>query len=712
MKKIILFFFTACLVFSFQAPAQDKLLTIEDAVWMNPKLFPKSLRNLQWMGRSDYFSYIKGDSLLTGKANSDKRETLVSLNEINDALNKINEDSIRRFPSITWTGDEIFMFTHKHRVFIYDVSLKQLREMNNFPEGAENIDIDKNTFAVAYTIENNLYVALEGSQVQITNDENKEIINGKTVHRVEFGINKGIFWSPKGNYLAFYRKDETMVTDYPIVDITKRIAEVKPEKYPMAGMASHEVKLGVYSISSGRTIYLNTVEPADQYLTCVTWGPAGKFIYVVLLNRDQNHMKLNRYDARTGNLIKTLFEEKSEKYVEPENPLYFLKSKPELFIWQSERDGYNHLYLYDIDGEMIKQLTSGEWGIRKLLGTDTHDKYVFFMATKESPLNKDVYVLDIRNGEITKISPVNGAHRAIMNMKGKYLIDIYSDTTTTRKYLVIDKKGKLIQTLLKDHNPLEEYKLGDMSIFTIKADDGTDLYCRLIKPVDFNPEKKYPVIVYVYGGPHAQLITNSWLGGAGLFLNYLATKGYVVFTLDNRGSANRGLVFEQAVFRNLGTLEVKDQMKGAEYLKSLDYVDPGRIGVDGWSYGGFMTILLMLREPETFKVGVAGGPVTDWKYYEVMYGERYMDTPEQNPEGYKNSSLLNCADQLKGDLLIIHGTADPVVVWQNSLDLIRKFIEEGIQVDYFVYPGHGHGVGGKDKLHLNQKIINYFDEQL
>jgi len=713
MKKII---FIIALSF-FLLPlhglyAQDKLLTIEDATWMNRALFPKSMSNLQWMGNSAYFAYVENNKILSGKAGNGKTEVLLSIDDLNAELNKIKEDSLKRIPGLHWLDKETFTFTYNNRLFRFDLKIKQLRELNNYPEEARNISINYKNMAIAYTIENNLFIAVEGHQVQVTDDEDKGIVNGQSVHRNEFGISNGIFWSPKGNYLAFYRMDETMVSEYPVVDVTKRVAEVDPVKYPMAGMTSHEVTLGVFNLKSKNTEFMDTGEPVDQYLTCVTWGPAEKMIYIGLLNRDQNHLKMNQYDARTGNIIRTLFEEQHEKYVEPEHALYFLDSKPELFFWLSERDGFKHLYLYDIYGKLIGQLTNGNWMITKLLGTGPKDRWVYFNATIDGAINSNIYALDINNGKTVKLTNPDGSHRGILNENGKYVIDIYSDTATTRVYQIVDHKGKTIQVLQEDNNPLADYKLGDMTIFTLKADDGTDLWCRMIKPVDFDPARKYPVIVYVYGGPHAQLVTNSWLGGAGLFLNYMATKGYIVFTLDNRGSAHRGLEFEQALFRNMGTIEVDDQMVGIEYLKSLDYVDPDRIGVDGWSYGGFMTISLMLKQPETYKVGVAGGPVTDWKYYEVMYGERYMDTPEQNPEGYKNACLLNHADQLEGDLLIIHGTSDPVVVWQHSLDLIKKFIDEGKQVDYFVYPGHGHGVGGKNRLHLNQKIVKYFDDHL
>jgi dipeptidyl-peptidase-4 len=502
-----------------------------------------------------------------------------------------------------------------------------------------------------------------------------------------------------------------MVTGYPLVDVTARIAEVENTKYPMAGMTSEEVKLGVYDLAKGVTIYMKTGEPKDQYLTSVTWAPDGKSIYIGILNRDQNHLKLNQYDVATGELIKTLFEEMHPKYVEPETPMYFNPDNPEEFIWLSEMDGYNHLYLFGKDGEMKKQLTKGEWVVTRFLGFYGKD-LVYFVSTMESPIQQNIYSLNLKDGQINRISPDHGTHTAYISKNGKYLIDIYSSTESSRTYKLISHKGKEIRVIKEDKQPLKEYKLGEMEMLTLKANDGTDLYCRLIKPADFDASKKYPVIVYVYGGPHAQLVTDSWLGGAGLFLNYMAQQGFVVFTLDNRGSANRGRDFEQAIFRNLGDVEIKDQMVGVEYLKALPYVDAERIGADGWSYGGFMTTSLMCRQPETFKVGVAGGPVIDWQYYEVMYGERYMDTPQDNPEGYEKANLLNYVGNLQGHLLLIHGTSDPTVVWQHSLLFVKEAVSKGIQMDYFVYPGHGHGVGGTDRIHLNQKIADYFIDNL
>ncbi len=503
-----------------------------------------------------------------------------------------------------------------------------------------------------------------------------------------------------------------MVGDYPLVNIDTREAQVENIKYPMAGMTSEEVTLGVFDMKTYTTVFMKTGEPKDHYLTCVTWDPTEKFIYIAELNRDQNDLKLNKYNALTGDFVATLFEEKNDDYVEPLHPLYFLKNKPDEFIWFSQRDGYQHLYLYNTKGVLLKQITSGYWVVTDYLGTDDKERFVFFTATKDGPIQNNIYSVDLKTGNYQRISPDHGTHYGMVSHSGDYVIDIYSSTEIVREYDMLDAKGNIVQVLQENSDPLKDYDLGKTSVFTIKAEDGTDLYCSMITPADFDSTKKYPVFLYVYGGPHSQLVTDSWLGGAGLFLNYIAEQGYVVFTLDNHGTSNRGLAFEQAIFRNLGTLEVADQMKGVEYLKYLPFVDPARIGVNGWSYGGFMTLSLMLKNPGVFKAACAGGPVIDWKYYEVMYGERYMDTPESNPEGYKNASLLNYVDQLTGKVLIINGTMDKTVVWQNSLTFIKKCVDEGKQLDYFVYPDHEHNVRGKDRVHLYQKIADFFDENL
>ena len=690
----------------------QKKLTIEDASGMNRDLYPTSLRNLQWIGSEDRFSWMDNNVLITRKATSTVSDTILTLKAFNQDLAKGNLDTLSRFPSVTWQNEDSFRFSAKNAIYSYNLRNHQVILLNTYPEEAENVERSEVDSLLAYTIQNNLFIAHAGKQIQVTSDTNAGIVNGQIVSRNEFGIDKGIFWSPSGKHLAYYRKDESKVSGYPIVNTDERVAAVENIRYPMAGMTSEQVSLVVYHPDNKTYTTIKTEGPYDQYLTSITWGPDEQDIYIALLNRAQDHLVLNRYDAQTGELIKTLFEERDPEYVEPLFPLYYDPSNKDQFIWISERDGYQHLYLYSTNGQLIRQLTQGPWVVTDLIGISPKGGKAFFLATRNSPLNQDLFSVDFRTGKITPLSLSQGTHRPILNKNGKYFIDIFSDTTVSRRYEVVDEKGRVLQVIHSSDNPLDNYKTGNLDIFKLKADDGTDLYASIIYPSDFNPYKKYPVIDYVYGGPHAQLVTNSWLGGASLFMYYMAEQGYIIFTLDNRGSDNRGQDFEQAVFRHLGTLETQDQMAGINHLKQLPYIDPERIGVTGWSYGGFMTISMMLKQPDVFKVGVCGGPVCDWKYYEVMYGERYMDTPEENPDGYAEASLLNQAASLKGDLLIIHGTADPTVVWQHSLQLIKRFIEEDKLVDYFVYPGQGHGVGGKDRVHLNRKIEKYFLDHL
>ncbi len=710
MKKLF-FICTAVFIGLNALLAQDKLLTIEDASYMNRELFPARVPQLQWIGDTDHYAYQNDNAIYKVSAKRGTETVLLDLDMLNTGLHLNGFDSLKRIPNLDIADHHSCYFSDGNNYYNYNFNSHQLTLINKVADKASRIEMHHETGNIAYTIDNNLFCAIGGDQRRITGDTNSDIVNGQDVHRREFGISKGIFWSPDGQKIAFYRKDESMVDDYPLVDVTQRIAEVEHTKYPMAGMTSEEVTLGVYDIDKGVTIYLKTGEPRDQYLTSVTWSPDSKSVYIGLLNRDQNHLTLNSYDISTGELIRTLFEEKHEKYVEPENPLYFNPNNPDEFIWISERDGYDHLYLYNTDGQLIKQLTFGNWVITGFYGFYDKD-LIYFSGTKQSPLENQVYALDLSGGESLRITPDHGTHRAQISRDGKFIIDIYSSTDNGRIIKLLSHKGKELRVIKEENKALEEYNLGKMDIFTLNAADGTPLFCRLIKPIDFDPSKKYPVIVYVYGGPHAQLVSDSWLGGAGLFLNYLAQQGFAVFTLDNRGSANRGRDFEQAIFRNLGEQEINDQMTGVEYLQSLPWIDKERIGVTGWSYGGFMTTSLMLRKPDVFKVGVCGGPVIDWRYYEVMYGERYMDTPEDNPEGYENANLLNYVDNLKGKLLVIHGTSDPTVVWQHSLLLVKEVISKGKIMDYFVYPGHGHGVGGKDRVHLNKYMANYFMEHL
>lgn len=720
MKKGLIFLCGAML--SLAAIAQEKTYSMYDAVIGGyTNLAPKRLSQLQWIPETQSFAEVKKEEgkswveiqVLDDTKNGMKRT--ISLEEIQEALQKVYPgDSLKSMPGIRFMDEIHLRFYHNEKMLLYNHEKQNIELLTEYkPSTDGHAEFNGDYRSLAYVKDDNIIIRKNGEEIAITSDGGKGIVYGQSVHRNEFGITKGLFWSPDGSKLAFYRMDESMVTEYPVYNLKSTPATADMIRYPVAGGKSHHVTVGVYDFKNGKTTYLNTGEPAEQYLTNVTWGPDNNHIYIAVVNRAQNHMWLKSFHAGNGEQVKILFEESHDKYVEPEHGPLFLNTKPDQFVWQSERNGYNHLYLYNTDGKLIKQLTSGEYVVTDVLGIDPKDDCILFTATSENGLSQKNYRLLLKNGKMNVINDQPGIHTAMLSSDYKYILDVYHNLQTPYRVEVRKTDGKLYSKLFEAENPLSNYAMGEMEIGQINSKDGqASLNYRIIKPVGFDPTKKYPVIVYLYNGPHVQLVNNGWLGGANLWYHLLAQKGFIVFTIDGRGSANRGIDFENAVFRQMGTLEMEDQLAGIELLKTKDWVDSNRMGVHGWSYGGFMTTSLMTRKAGTFKVGVAGGPVIDWRLYEVMYTERYMDTPEENPDGYAANNLLNHIDKLEDKLLIIHGAEDDVVLWQHSLLLLEEAIKKGIQLDYFVYPHHKHNVRGKDRVHLMQKVTDYLIEGL
>ena len=587
-------------------------------------------------------------------------------------------------------------------------------EKPNRPNPRGLLEWCKASNAAAFLRDNNLWVRYaDGHDVQLSEDGSREIVYGQSVHRDEFGIYKGTFWSNNGKKLAFYRMDQSMVADYPQVNTFKREAELEPDKYPMAGMTSHQVTIGIFDLETEKTIYLNVGDPTDRYFTNIAWGPDDKTLYLYELNRDQNHCTLDAYDVETGNKIRTLYTETSDKYVEPLHPITFLPWDSNKFIFWSWKDGFTHLYLMDVNTLKQEQLTSGNWVVKSIAGFCPATKSAIIITKEANVLQRNIYSLSLKTKKRTLLDNGKGVHQANLSEDGLWVLDTWQEPDVPRACVVTNTKTGKSTLLQTAPNPWEGWYQPIFEMGSVKADDGvTDLYWRMVKPADFDANKKYPTVVYVYGGPHAHSIEASWHWASRSWETYMAQKGYILFILDNRGSEDRGRDFEQATFRHLGQVEMRDQMSGVNYLKSLPYVDADRIGVHGWSFGGFMTTSLMTTYPDVFKVGVAGGPVIDWKWYEVMYGERYMDTPEQNPEGYEQTSLINKAKNLKGKLQIIIGMNDPTVVPQHALQFLNACAEAGTQPDFFVYPGEGHNMAGHKSVHLHERITQYFEDYL
>jgi len=684
-------------------------------------MIPKS-RNLRWWG--DQLVRLADDTCWTVDAVKGKEKVLFTREKLNKRAGlTVDTLQVARLSGISfpYADQPLVMATNRNERMLINFKTGKVAWRQPLTKGAQATEWNKQSQAMAYVKGDNLYVTDgDGNTRQVTDDGSRDLVYGQSVHRNEFGIDGGLFWNPQGTRLAFYRMDQSMVTDYPLItvpeidDSTQVIATPAPEKYPMAGQTSHLVTVGVLDVATGDTVYLKAGDPTDRYFSNISWNPDGNVIYVMEENRDQNDMSLMAYDAATGRSLGSIYHETHPKYVEPQHPITFLPWDKEKFLLWSEKDGYNHLYLYDTSGRQLKQLTSGKWVVMDLLGFDTERQAVIISANADNPIQQNLYRVDVASGAMTRIDEGgHGWHTGILSSSGSRLIDSYQEPVVPRNIAIVDTRTGSASRYFTAPDPWQGYTVPEYRCGSIKAaDDSTDLYYRMVLPTDFDPNKKYPTVVYVYGGPHAHNVDARWHWGSRSWETYMAQRGYVLFILDNRGSENRGRDFEQATFRHLGQVEMQDQMRGVEFLRTLNYVDTARLGVHGWSFGGFMTISLMTNYPDVFKVGVAGGPVIDWKWYEVMYGERYMDTPQTNPEGYSETSLINKAANLKGRLQIIIGLNDPTVVPQHAYSFLKACIAAGTQPDFYVYPGQGHNMMGHQSVHLHERITRYFDDYL
>jgi dipeptidyl-peptidase-4 len=711
--------------------AQEKLFTLEDLNFGGRNFHNLRPQNmfLTWWGEQLMYQDVEEGGTIDLKG---KQKKLFTLEDIGGA-----EIRTAQYASYPYPAETLVLLKGKSQRLLYDWKKKQTVWQQDC-SGEQNSHWNSQSRAVAYTKDHQLYVRnANNEEKQLTTDGSREIVYGEAVHRHEFGITEGLFWSPDGQRLAFYRMDQSMVTDYPQVNIYPRVAEYEPDKYPMAGMKAHVVTVGVYDLTTDKIVYLETPAPAEGldkicYFTNIAWSPDSKQVFMFELNRDQNDCLLKSYDALTGHYLKTLYREQSSKYVEPQQPILFLPWDASLFIMQSQKDGYNHLYLYNTQGQEQAQLTKGEWVVLDVLGFNTKTKSVIIASNEQHPLQRNLYAVDVKTGKRTLLDNGEGVHRAKLSAGGSMLYDKWTSPSIPQNIDAINTANAKSTRLLTAEDPWKDFQQPGYLSGSIKAADGvTDLYYRMVVPKELYNQlatdesnnktpllsgevggKRYPTVVYVYGGPHAHNVEASWHWYSRTWETYMAQKGYVLFILDNRGSENRGRDFEQATFRQLGQIEMQDQMKGVEFLKSLPYVDTNRMGIHGWSFGGFMTISLMLNYPDVFKVGVAGGPVIDWKWYEVMYGERYMDTPQQNPEGYEKTSLINKAGNLKGKLQIITGYNDNTVVPQHCLSFLDACVKAGTQPDFFAYPGEEHNMRGHASVHLHERITQYFEDYL
>lgn len=722
------------LILSFIALAQErnKEYTVDD-IYANNKFSSagRGVKGFQWMPDGKSYSSIEADTVahvtnvwVTDVASGKKTEVI-------DGSKLVLNDSGKPFQVGTyfWSEDaKKVMFTGSltarsmktgGNIFLFDLSTGKFSQLTNSDEEQMNEKFSPDGRMIGFVRANNLFTVdlASGTETQLTTDGREHVLNGHFdwVYEEEFSIIDGWQWSPDGKSIAYWQLDENRVPDYPIMNFLPLHEDVTRYRYPLPGDHNSMVRVGVVGIESKKTVWANIGEPfdtaQDTYVPRIAWTPKGKLL-IHKLNRNQNNLDLYLIDPSTGdgNIILT---EHETTWVDIKTD-YVLLKRSDRFIWSSGRDGFVHLYLFDLDGTLIRQLTKGKWDVEKCCGVDEGRGLVYFIAGRESPLVRDLYAVPLEGGEPKRITSGAGTHGAAFSPTFAYFQHTFSNVTTPARTELMRTDGSVVRVL----NPgtikaLDEYPFSPQEFFSFKTSDGVELNGWMIKPLHFDPAGKYPVLMYVYGGPGSQTVQNQWGGAQLMWYQLLAQKGYIIVSVDNRGTGARGKEFMSVVYKHLGKWESHDQVEGAKYLASLPYVDGSRIGIWGWSYGGYMTLMSLLEGGEIFKAGVAVAPVTNWKFYDSIYTERYMLTPALNPDGYEESAPANKAKDLKSKLLEIHGTADDNVHWANTVTMVDGLIKAGKQFETAFYPGGYHGIGGgKVRAQLFTKITNYLLENL
>ena len=720
MKHTIYALFALFLA-SFSLHAQD--ITLED-IWSSSEFRGASVYGINSMNDGVHYTrlnYVAGGFTIIkyAYATGDSVATLLDTRDI-DA--KVNFSPIYSFSAdeskvLLISGYEpIYRHSYKGLYFVYDLESKELTEVDSDPIMHATLSPAGNT--IAFVKENNLfYRDLETEKTtQITFDgEYNKIINGSGdwVYEEEFVLVRAFEWSPDGKEIAFVRFNETEVPEFSMDMFQQNLYPTQYRfKYPKAGEKNSEVSLHVYNLKKNDVGNVDLSNYQSYYIPRITWAESGRVVATVM-NRLQNHLQL--VNVHTDDLnTDLLFEEKAEAYIEVNDYLTFTSNGD--FIWVSEMDGYRHIYLYDENGNKIRQITDGDWEVTDVYGLDAKEKTIYFQAAATSPINREIYSVSIRGGKMRTLTSRMGTHRASFSKSKDYFINYYSNSNNPQEVTLLTSKGKVVRELEmnKEYKErLKKYNLSKVERFEFTTEEDVDLAGYMIKPQDFDPSKTYPVFMYVYGGPGSQTTQNSWGGSNYFWFQMLAQQGYIVVSVDNRGTGARGRDFRTVTYQELGKYETEDQIATAKYLASLEYVDGERIGIFGWSYGGYMSSLCLTKGADYFKAAIAVAPVTNWRYYDTIYTERYMRTPQENESGYDDNSPTNHVDKMRGSYLLVHGSADDNVHYQNTMEMVRQLVEADVEFDMFVYPDKNHGIyGGNTRLHLYRKMTNFILENL
>jgi dipeptidyl-peptidase-4 len=700
------------------APAQKKPVTPEAAAAARPSAGPSEV---VWAPDGQRFAYEQEGAVGLYDIPSRTRRVLISLatlraaatpapsQQIFDWQNRgVREQTVQWFP-----GGDSLLIRAGGDLFQLRIAGGNWTQLTATAEAERDPKLSPDGLRVSFRRGSDLYAMEISSRrtVRLTQDGTDTLLNGRLdwVYPEELDLGTAHWWSPDSKQIAYLQFDVSREPLYPHADLLPLRAVYEPQHYPKAGDPNAAVRLGVVAAEGGPTRWMDLGVPHDALLARVSWLPDGTGLFVQRLNRIQNRLAVLRAEASTGRSRVTL-EERDPYWVNVGDFLRFLKGGAE-FLWASERDGYRHLYRYSIEGKQLARLTAGEWEVTDLAGVDESKGLVYFVSTEASPLERHLYSVPVQGGRPRRITQAAGTHAISMPANCRYYLDTFSSLRSPAGKSVFQAGGSQWAVFSEpDLKPVEEYDIRPAEIVEVKAPDGAVLYARLIRPAGFTAGAKYPAVVFVYGGPHAQQVRDSW---AGLTLEQvLAHRGYVVWQLDNRGSSGRGHGWETVVFRNLGERELEDQKEGVRRLVSMGIVDPARIGVYGWSYGGYMTLFALLREPDLFRAGVAGAPVTDWRNYDSIYTERYMGLPSENADAYRRSSPVNHAANLKAKLLLIHNLEDDNVLFQNTLQMADALERAGRPFEMMIYPQKTHGVTGPARRHMWELIAAFFDRTL
>jgi len=700
------------------AQSQTKEITLND-IYASEKLYQKRVYGMRSMANGSYYSVLENDSINVYKyKNGNYVKTIVTASELIPEGKKENiklgnytfskDENKILFPTKT---EYIYRHSSKSEFYIWDIKNKTLQQLSE--NGKQRLaSFSPDGSKVGFIRNNNLFIKnlISNTETQITKDGlYNNIINGTTdwVYEEEFGFTRAFFWSPNGEKIAFYKFDESNVKEFCFLKYGDLYPEEYKYKYPKAGEDNSIVNIFTYNITNEKTVKMDIGEETDQYIPRIKWTKNNEILSIQRMNRLQNKLEILFADPKNGE-SKVIYTETNKYYIDITDHLTFLDDN-EHFLFTSEKDGYYHIYLYKMNGELVKQLTKGNWVITDLIGFDEKKQIVYYTSAESSPLNRDIYSVDLK-GNKNKLSSRKGTNRARFSSDYKYFINTFSDANTPSVITVNKANGKQIR-VLEDNSKLlktiKEYNFSKKEFFTITTSENVELNAWKILPPNFDKEKQYPVLFTIYGGPGSQTIQNSW--GSDLWEQMLAQKGIIVVSVDNRGTGARGEEFKKMTYMQLGKYETIDQIEAAKYLGSLDYIDANRIGIFGWSYGGYMSTLCMTKGSDYFSTGIAVAPVTNWRYYDNIYTERFMRTPQENANGYDDNSPINHVDKLKGNFLLIHGTADDNVHVQNSIDLVTALVAANKQFEMQLYPNSNHGIytGKNTRMHLYKRMTDF-----